>query len=215
MFITATIQTTVSGIPTYGRQVDDAEEREREVVDPGAERARDRGGRDLAGELRDRVEPAEVVDRADDARDRGAEHDAPHLAVEREERERRHEDPEEDREAAEPRDRALVDVAAAGLGDDAEEARHATDGRCQEHDHDEGDQGAPENLGVRAELFEHATWRLLRAVEAVACVSEAGDDVPLLVELAVDRGDDDREVRMVAEDPLDPLRRRDQRDQAD
>ena len=75
MFITATIQMTVSGMPTHGREVDDAEEREREVVDPDAERARDRSGRDLAGELRDRVEAAEVVDRADDAGDRGAEHD--------------------------------------------------------------------------------------------------------------------------------------------
>ena len=65
-------------------------------------------------ELRERVEPAEVVDRADDAGDRRAEHDPAHLPVEREERERRHEDPEEDREPAEPRDRTLVERRPPG-----------------------------------------------------------------------------------------------------
>ena len=59
-----------------GGQVDDAEEREREAVDPDAERRRDRGRDELAGELHRWREPAEVVDRADDGRDRRAEQDA-------------------------------------------------------------------------------------------------------------------------------------------
>ena len=88
------------------RHVDGAEERQREVVDPDAERRRDRGGQHLAGQLHDRRQPAEVVDRADDAGDCGAEQDAAHLAREIEERERRDEDAEEDREPAEPWDRA-------------------------------------------------------------------------------------------------------------
>ena len=52
-----------------------------------------------------RREAAEVVDRAHDRRDRGSEQDAAGLAREVEEREGGHEYPEEDREAAEPRDR--------------------------------------------------------------------------------------------------------------
>ena len=52
MFITATIQKIVSGTPIHAGNVDRAEEREREVVDPHPERRRDRGGDDLAGELR-------------------------------------------------------------------------------------------------------------------------------------------------------------------
>ena len=105
MFMTATIQSIESGTPIQAGRSTDAEEREREVVDPDAEDGRDRGGDELAGELRPRREPAEVVDRADDRRDRRAEQDAAGLAGEVEERERRNEDPEEDREPAEPRNR--------------------------------------------------------------------------------------------------------------
>ena len=195
-------------------QVDDAEEREGEVVDPHAEGARDRRRRHLPGELRKRVEPAEVVDRADDARDGGPEHDAAHLAREVEERERRDEDPEEDREPAEPRDRPLVEAPRVGLVDDAEQAGHPADRRREQDDDAERDQRAPEDLGVRAQVFEHAR-ALLRAVQAVACVAEPGHDVALLVERAVDRRHDDRDVGMVAMDPLDPLGRGDQGDQPD
>ena len=61
-----------------------------------------------------------------------------------EERERRDEDPEEEREPAEPR-HAARRLAASVLGpvDDAEQARHAADGRGQEHDDHEGDQRRP------------------------------------------------------------------------
>ena len=92
MFITATIQTIVSGTPIHGGTSTAPRNGQREVVDPDAERRRDRGGQHLAGELHDRREAAEVVDRADDAGDGGAEQDAAHLAREVEERERRDED---------------------------------------------------------------------------------------------------------------------------
>ena len=76
-----------------------------------------------------------------------------HLAVEREEGERRDEDAEEDREPAEPRDRTLVEAARVGLVDDAEQARHAADGRGQQDDDAEGDQRAPDDLGVVAQVL--------------------------------------------------------------
>src|SRR6185312_15516399 len=71
---------------------------------------------------------------------------------------------------------------------------------------------APQRTSGLARRSEN-TASLLRAVQAIACVAEPGHDVPLLVELAVDCCDDDRDVRVVAVDPLDPFGRRDQRDQ--
>src|SRR5439155_9773497 len=59
------------------------------------------------------------------------------------------------------------------------------------------------------------TLRLLRAVEPVSRVAQAGDDVPLLVQLPVDRRDDDPYIGMLADDVLDPFGRRDQRNQQD
>jgi hypothetical protein len=89
----------------------DAEDREREAVDPDAEAGRDRGGRDLAAELLPPDEAAEVVDRAHGGRDGHAQQQALRLAPERQERERRHERPEEQREPAEARHGAAVDAA--------------------------------------------------------------------------------------------------------
>ena len=155
MFITATIQRTVSGTPTQAGRSTAPTNGKREVVDPDAERGRDRRGQHLAGELRHRREAAEVVDRADDARDRRADHDAAHLARQVEEGERRHEDAEEDREPAEPRDRAPVEPPPVRLVDDAEEPRHAADrGRERDHDH-ERDRRSVEHLGVLPEVIEH------------------------------------------------------------
>src|SRR3954447_10516173 len=51
---------------------------------------------------------------------------------------------------------------------------------------------------------------LVRAVEAFAGVAETGADVATLVELAVDRGAEDRHVGMVGADGVEPFRRRDQ-----
>ncbi len=140
-----------------GRQVDRADEREREVVDPDAERGRDRRGEHLTRELRDRVEAAEVVDGADHARHGGAEQDASHLAGEVEKRERRHDDPEEDREPSETRDRPAVDAALVRPVDDAEHARHAADGGREQDDDAEGDQGSVENLRRRPQIVEHGS----------------------------------------------------------
>ena len=50
------------------------------------------------------------------------------------------------------------------------------------------------------ELVPDHGRRLLRAVEAISRVAEAGDDVALLVQVRVDRGDEDVDVGMVALD---------------
>ena len=114
------------------RNVDRADEREREMVDPDAERRRDRSRENLARELRQRSEAAEVVDGADDAGDGGAEQDAAHLAREVEEGERRHEDADEDREPAEPRDRSPVEPPLVRVVDDPEQPGHPADSGRQE-----------------------------------------------------------------------------------
>ena len=171
MFITATIQSIVSGTPTAAGRSTGAEERKREVVDPDAEEGRDRGGDELAGELAPRREHAEVVDRADDGRDRRAEQHSPRFPAELEERQRRHEDPEEEREPAEPRDRVDVQPPALRPVDDAEEPGHAPHRRRQQdHDH-ERDGRAVENLGVSPEA--RSSPSLLRPVQPVACVAQA------------------------------------------
>ena len=92
--------------------------------------------------LRPRREHAEVVDRADDGRDRRAEQYAPRLPPELEERERGHEDPEEEREPAEPRNRVDVQPPPLRPVDDAEEPGHATD-RGRQQDHDQERDAAP------------------------------------------------------------------------
>ena len=120
-------------------------------VDPDAEERRDRGRDHLAGELPARLEDAEVVDRAHDRGDGGAEEDATRLGAELEEGERRHEDPEEDRDPAESRDRVLVQPPRLRAVDDPKQARHPADrGREQDHDHEGGDR-AVENLWMVAQ----------------------------------------------------------------
>src|SRR5207248_6995626 len=58
-------------------------------------------------------------------------------------------------------------------------------------------------------------YRSFRPVQAVACVAEAGDDVALLVQMRVDRGDDDVDVGVVLLDVTHPFRSGDQGDQGD
>jgi hypothetical protein len=131
----------------------DAEDRKGEPLDPDPEADRDARRDELAAELLPPAQAAEVVDRADGRRHGGAEQQAAHAPVELEKRERGDEDPEEQREAAEPRHRAGVGAAAvAGAVDDAEHAGHAADGRRQEHDDHEGDDEAVDDLGVLPEL---------------------------------------------------------------
>ena len=106
MFITATIQTIVSGTPIHGGTSTAPRNGSVKwsIQTPNAVGIA--AASTWPASFDDRRQPAEVVDRADDAGDRGAEQDAAHLAREVEERERRDEDAEEDREPAEPRDRA-------------------------------------------------------------------------------------------------------------
>src|SRR5205085_11352764 len=98
------------------------------AMHPDTGAGRDRGGADLAAELLPPAQAAEVVDRPDCRRDRGAEQDAAHLAAERQERERRHEAAEEEREPAEARHPARRGAASVLRAiDGAEEARPAAD----------------------------------------------------------------------------------------
>ena len=73
------------------------------------------------------------------------------LRVEVEEGERRNEDAEEQRDAAEARHRARVRAASLPRPvDDAEQARHAADRGRQKNDDDQRNREAVEDLGVGA-----------------------------------------------------------------
>jgi hypothetical protein len=137
------------------RDVEDAEERERDVVDPDAERTRDRRGDELPEELHRRRQAAEVVDGSDDGRDGRPEEDAPALGREVEERERGHQDAQEDRKAAESRNRTPVDPSCVRPVDRPEHPRHPADRGRQEDDDDERDDRPIEDLRRRAQLVEH------------------------------------------------------------
>ena len=102
----------------------DADERERESIDPDAEAGQDRGRGHLAPELREPGQAAEVVDDPDGDGDRRTEQQPAGLLAEVQEGERRHEHAEEEREPAEARHRQLVHAPAPRHVDDAEPARH-------------------------------------------------------------------------------------------
>ena len=130
-------------------QLVDAEEREREAVDPDPEARRDRGGGDLAGELLPPGEAAEVVDRADGRRDGGAEQEPAHLVAERSRNASA--GMMIPRKSASPPSRgtgALVQPPPLGPVDDAEEPRDPADRRRQQHDDDEREERPVEDLGV-------------------------------------------------------------------
>jgi hypothetical protein len=86
----------------------------------------------------------------------GPEEDPTPDALERDERDRRNEDPEEDRDAAEARHGPHVQPAPlSGIVDDAEDPPHVRD-RRREHEHDrEREQEAPDELGVVQQPVEH------------------------------------------------------------
>src|SRR5262249_47045863 len=109
---------------------------------------------------------AEVVDGANGHGHRRAEQQTARLAAERQERERRHEDPEEEGDAAEARHGRAVEAAAARRVDDAEQTRHAAPGRGQQGDDEERDERAPYDLEVIPEDVEDAV------VDATARVAE-------------------------------------------
>ena len=153
MFITATIATIVIVIPTHaGSSCTPTNGNVKWWIQTPNMHGIDAAS-DLPAELLPPAQAAEVVDRADRRRDRGAEQDPAHLAAERQERERRDDDPEEERDAAEPRHGAGARPARAlGAVDDAEQARHPAHGRRQQDDHDERDERAPHDLEVAGQL---------------------------------------------------------------
>ena len=122
------------------------------MIDPDAESGRDRRRQNLTGKLRHGSEPTKIVDRADDAGNRCTEENPPHLARQVEEGEGRDEDPQEDREAAEPGDRPPVETTLIRVVDDAEQARHSADRRRQEDNDQEGDRSAVQDLRVGPKL---------------------------------------------------------------
>ena len=69
--------------------------------------------------------------------------------------------------------------------------------------------------GTFQEAGEDASSRLLRAVHPVAGVAQAGHDIAVLVEMAVDRGGPDRHVGMARLSRANALRRGEQADEAD
>ena len=176
-----------------GGHLVDADDREREPLHPDAEPGGDRRGEHLAAELLPPEESAEVVDRADHRRDARAEQHAAQLAAERQEGERRHEDAEEERESAEPRDLVPRALAFRRAVDEAQVTRRAADGRRQ-HEDDHERASAPQRTSGWSVSCSQTISRLLRAVEPVSRVAETGNDVAALVQLTVDRRDDDLHV---------------------
>jgi hypothetical protein len=169
----------------------DAQDRERESVDPDAEVDGDRGRADLAAELHPPGQAAKVVCHADSGGEGRAEQDPAVGTREVEERERGDEDGEEEREPSEAWDRLQVDSPALDrLVHDPEHARHPADRRCEHEDDGQRDQEAPDDVQVVPERVEH----LLRSEQAVARVAEAGNDVALLVEPTIDCRDHDGDV---------------------
>jgi hypothetical protein len=132
--------------PQRLRELPDAERGEREVVDPDPEGHGDDRGRDLTAELLPPREPADVVDHADDRRERRADQEAARLVAEPQERERRHEDAHEEREPAEPRDRDDVQPPSVRLVDRADPPGHPADRGGQEDDDRERGDAAVEDL---------------------------------------------------------------------
>ena len=110
-----------------------------------------RGG-ELPRELPEPRQAAEVVDDSDRHRNGRAEQQAAVLPAGVEEGERRHEDPEEEREPAEPRHRQRVDAPPTGKVDDAEPPRHPSHRRREDDDHNERDAPRPRRRrgGLRA-----------------------------------------------------------------
>ena len=172
----ATIHTIVSGTPTHAGQRVDAEQREREAVDPDAEPHRHRCREQLTAELLEPAKAAKVVDRSDGDGDRRAEQQPARVAAEREEGERGHEDAEEERETAEARDRVSVQAPPAGAVDDAQHSRHPADRRREQHDDDERDDRTPEDFEVIAEHVDDAVLR--RYAEHCATLALLAVDPP-------------------------------------
>ena len=156
----ATIQINVAGTPTQARQVLDAEERKREAVDLDAGVDRDSRRSHLAAQLRPPGQAAKVVDYTDAGRNRRPEQDSAIGATQLQERKRGHEDPEQERDSTQPRDRPDVDPPGlTRLVDDAEDSREAPDGRREDEDDAEREQEAPDDFGVVSQRLPHGRSR--------------------------------------------------------
>ena len=155
----ATIHAIVSGIPTPAGSVwmptNGSVNRSTQIPNPVGHACR----RELAAELREPRQAAEVVDDADGDRDRPRRAGSAVLASRVEEGERRHEQPEEERQPAEPRHGQRVDAPPAGQVDDPEPPRHPSHRRREEDDDDERDDGSPDDVEIVGELVEDAEMR--------------------------------------------------------
>ena len=195
MFITATIQTHRQRHADRGGQVDDAEEREREVVDPDAEEAAGSTRRSTwpasfrpgFSTRKSSIAPTTVATAAPSSTPRVSRPSSRNASA----------GTKIPKKIASPPSRGTglhVQAPPPGLVDDAEQPRHAADrGRQQDDDQQREQRSRREPRDGRA--ARPSVPRLLRAVEPVACVAEARHDVALLVQLAVDRGADDVDVR--------------------
>src|SRR5439155_7349648 len=93
------------------------------------------------------------------------------LAGEVEERERRHEDPEEEGQPAETRHRAAVEPASLGTVDDPEQSRHTAHGRREKH-HDRGcEQRPPDDFKMVGERMKHQVRARIRPTAMAAKTS--------------------------------------------
>ena len=184
------------------RQLVDADDREREAVDPDPEADRDRGGDELAAELLPPAQAAEVVDRADGRRDRGAEQQAAHARGSRSRNASA--GTKMPRKSARPPSRGTARVFARRRRPGGRRRRACAPSR------------RPPASGARRSAARRrgrrtprgasgARGRSFRAVQPVAGVAETGDDVAVLVEAAVDRGADDVHVGIFGVHALDPL----------
>ena len=137
-----------------------------------------------------------------------------------EERERRDEDPEEERDAAEPRHGARW-TRRASPGSSTTPRMPRERGRPPGVRSDDDARSAsrkPQRTSglSRKRRATSRRQRLLRAVQAVARVAEARDDVAVLVQArGRSRRDDDLDVGMLGVHALDPLGRGDEADQRD
>ena len=96
-----------------------------------------------------------------------------------------------------------------------EKPGHAADRRRQQHDDDERDRGAVQDLRCRPQLVEHQcfTWATSSRTAGRLRRRDPGG-CSLVVEATVDRGNDDGDVRVFAVHAGDALGRSDQRDEA-
>src|SRR5207237_5781415 len=111
---------------------------------------------------------AEVVDDPDRHGDRCAEQQPAVLMTGVEERERRHDQAEEEREPAEARHRQLVHAPAPRNVDDSEPPRHPSDCRWQQYHDGEADERAPEDAEMIGKLVEDAEVRAACREHAVS-----------------------------------------------